>query len=230
MPSPPMSGTPPAPGPDFRVLFESGPGLYLVLTPDLRIAAVSDAYLKATMTDRTKVLGRGLFDVFPDNPEDPEATGVRNLTASLERVLRDRRPDAMAVQKYDIRRPEQEGGGFEERFWSPTNSPILDEAGNVLYIIHRAEDVTEFIRLRQAGQEQARMTAELRARAGQMEYEGYRRAHELDETNQRLRRVNQEQEEIYGRIAQLMAQADTDLSMPARGADGGTLADQPVAD
>ncbi len=30
----------------------------------------------------------------------------------------------MPVQKYDIRRPEAEGGGFEERFWSPTNSPV----------------------------------------------------------------------------------------------------------
>ena len=38
--------------PDFRVLFESVPGLYLVLTPDLRIAAVSDAYLRATQIDR----------------------------------------------------------------------------------------------------------------------------------------------------------------------------------
>ena len=36
--------------PDFRALFESAPGLYLVLTPDLRIAAASDADLRATKT------------------------------------------------------------------------------------------------------------------------------------------------------------------------------------
>ena len=74
---------PPAPSPesncppDFRVLFESAPGLYLVLTLDLRIVAVSDSYLRATMTRREEILGRGIFDVFPDNPDDPNATGVK---------------------------------------------------------------------------------------------------------------------------------------------------------
>ena len=89
-------------GANFQALFESAPGLYLVLDPAFRIVAVTDAYLDATMTKRDDILGRNIFDVFPDNPDDPEATGVANLRASLERV-RDRRvPDTMAVQKYDI--------------------------------------------------------------------------------------------------------------------------------
>src|ERR1043165_5673321 len=96
--------------PDFQALFEAAPGLYLVLDPDLMIVAVSEAYLAATMTERGRIVGRALFDVFPDNPDDPEATGVANLRASLERVLELGRPDTMAVQKYDIRRPESEGG------------------------------------------------------------------------------------------------------------------------
>jgi len=138
------------PQPDFRVLFESVPGFYLVLLPDpsFRIVAVSDGYLSATMTKREEILGRGLFDVFPDNPSDPNADGVRNLRASLERVLQRGVPDTMAVQKYDIRRPESEGGGFEERYWSPVNSPVLDEGKKCVYIIHRVEDVTEFVRLK----------------------------------------------------------------------------------
>jgi len=115
-----MAATTPSPAsPDFRALFESAPGLYLVLTPDLKIVAVSDAYLHATMTDRASILGRQLFDVFPDNPNDPGADGVRNLKASLDRVLNHRSQNAMAVQKYDIQRPQAEGGGFEERYWSP---------------------------------------------------------------------------------------------------------------
>src|SRR6476620_10281395 len=94
---------------DFRRLFESVPGLYLVLAPSLTIVAVSDAYLRATMTVRDEILGRGLFEVFPDNPDDPAATGVGNLRTSLERVLRERVPDTMAVQKYDVRRPTSKG-------------------------------------------------------------------------------------------------------------------------
>ncbi len=136
---------------DFRTLFESAPGLYLVLRPDssrFPIVAVSDAYLHATMTTREGILGRGIFEVFPDNPDDLEATGVRNLRASLESVLRDRAPHVMAVQKYDIRRPQSEGGGFEERYWSPVNSPVFGPGQEVFFIIHRVEDVTEVVRLK----------------------------------------------------------------------------------
>src|SRR5687767_8996360 len=91
--------------PDFRALFEAVPGLYLVLTPGpaYRIVAVSDAYLRATMTERSAILGRGLFEVFPDNPDEPNATGVANLRAALERVVERHAADTMAVQKYDIR-------------------------------------------------------------------------------------------------------------------------------
>src|SRR5687767_4599518 len=139
-----MTHSPAAPPtPDFRRLFEAAPASYLVLTPgpEYTIAAVSDAYLRATMTVRESILGRPLFEVFPDNPDDPAATGTRNLRASLERVMRERVADTMAVQKYDIRRPPSEGGGFEERFWSPVNSPVLGDGGGVTYIIHRVEDV-----------------------------------------------------------------------------------------
>jgi signal transduction histidine kinase len=138
---------------DFRLFFESAPGSYLVLTPGFTIVAVSDAYLRETMTERDDILGRGVFEVFPDNPNDPGASGVRNLTSSLERVLHDQKPDTMVVQRYDIRRPESAGRGFVERFWRLVNSPIIGPTGDVIYIIHRVEDVTEFIRLRHLNKE-----------------------------------------------------------------------------
>lgn len=184
----------PSPPPDFQALFEAVPGLYLVLTPDLKIVAVSDAYLQATMTRREAILGRGLFEVFPDNPDDVGATGVNNLNASLQRVLQNRTPDAMAVQKYDVRRPEVEGGGFEERYWSPLNSPVLGADGTVTYIIHRVEDVTEFIRLKQSGLEQHRRTEALQIRASQMETEIFLRAQQVQNANRQLEKANQDLE------------------------------------
>src|SRR5579872_5710781 len=172
--------------PDFKTLFEAAPGLYLVLTPELVIVAVSEAYLQATMTRRSGILGRALFEVFPDNPEDPASDGVRNLHASLQRVLQHRRADAMAVQKYDIRKPESEGGGFEVRYWSPRNSPVFGSDGRLAYIIHRVEDVTEFIRLKQQGAEQDKLAEELRDRTRQMESEVFLRAREVEEARKRL--------------------------------------------
>lgn len=177
---------------DFKVLFESAPQLFMVLAPDLTIVAASNAYLRATMTERENILGRHLFDVFPDNPADSAATGFRNLSASLDIVLKDRVPHTMAVQKYDIRRTESEGGGFEERFWSPLNSPVLGENGNVEYIIHRVEDVTEFVRLKQQGKEQSEATEELREHAERMEMEVYARAQEIQERTKELEIVNRE--------------------------------------
>lgn len=152
------------PGPDFRALFESAPGRYLVLTPNLTIVAVSEAYLQATMTRREEILGRGLFEVLPDNPDDPHAPGVRNLRESLDRVLQNRVPDTMPAQKCDIHRPGSRGGGFEERYWSLVNSPVFGKDGEIEYILHRVEDVTEFVRLKQLEAEQHRLTEEITAR------------------------------------------------------------------
>jgi signal transduction histidine kinase len=190
--------------PDYRLLFESAPALCLVLAPTLHIGAVSDAYLQATRTTRAGIVGRHLFDVFPDNPEDPAATGVGNLRASLERVLADRVPDAMAVQKYDIPLPADEGGGFEERFWSPVNSPVIVD-GAVVWIIHRVEDVTDFIRLKELGSAQSREAASLRERATEMEIAVFARAQELQDTNRQLRAAN---DSLRRREAELTALYD----------------------
>ena len=169
----------------YKALFEASPGLYLVLDPALAIVAVSDAYLGATMTERSAILGRNAFDVFPDPPDDVAADGVRNLRASLDRVRADLRADAMAVQRYPVPRPDAQGGGFEERFWSATNSPVLGPRGELAFIIHRVEDVTEYVRRTQrAG---TRVAAEALSRTQQMEAEIVRRGLDLQEANRRLR-------------------------------------------
>lgn len=185
---------------DFRSLFESAPGLYLVLSPELKIVAVSNAYLNATLTERDKIMGRGIFDVFPDNPDDPAASGVGNLRASLHRVLETKAPDTMAVQKYDIQRPESEGGGFEEKYWSPLNTPVLANS-SVQYIIHQVEDVTEFIKLKQRGTEQHKIAEEMRTKADQMETEIFRRAQEIQETNKKLREAEKVKNEFFANVS-----------------------------
>ena len=132
---------------DFRVLFDSSPGLLLVLDQHLFIVAVTDSYLRATMMRREDIVGQHLFDVFPDNPDD--ATGVSNLRKSLERVIRNKTRDEIGVQRFCIRGA---GDELEERYWSPVNSPILGPDGRVKYIVHCVEDVTEVMRLKSAGQ------------------------------------------------------------------------------
>ena len=193
---------------DFQTIFDATPGSYLLLSPDLSILGVNECYLKATMTRRDDIVGRGLFQIFPDNPDDPTADGVRNLRASLQRVLAHKRADRMSVQKYDIRRPEAEGGGFEERYWSPLNSPVLDPHGEVRYIIHWVEDVTDFVRLkRQVQEEQALLKEQIVDRSGKIEAEVFLRV-EAVEANQRLTESGRHYRFLADLVPQLIWTAD----------------------
>ncbi len=167
---------------DFRALFEGSPDILLVLLPDaprFTMVAATEARLAATHTTR-ETLGKGLFELFPDNPDDAGATGTSNLRASLERVLATKAPDTMAVQKYDIRGPD---GSFQTKYWSPKNLPVLSPSGEVRYLLHRVEDVTDLVQASELG-------AELRDRTREMEREVIVRSRELAEANRSLRDAN----------------------------------------
>jgi len=126
----------------YRLLFDVAPQNLLLLRSDLTILDANRAYLRTTMTNPGAILRRPLFDVFPDNPGDPDATGVRNVSASLNAVLRDKAEHTLPVQRYDLRRPD---GAWEVRYWKPRNIPILDANGEVEFIVHQTEDVTRAV-------------------------------------------------------------------------------------
>ncbi|MHB0773910.1 PAS domain-containing protein [Bradyrhizobium sp. 5.13L] len=125
----------------FQPEFDTSPHPYMLLDPGpgLSIVDINDAYAAATFISRTDVVGRSLFEVFPDNPDDPLADGVSNLYGSLRIVGETGRAHAMAIQRYDIRNP---GGSFVERHWQPINSPIHDASGQLVFLLHHVEDVT----------------------------------------------------------------------------------------
>ncbi|WP_288479003.1 PAS domain-containing sensor histidine kinase [uncultured Pseudomonas sp.] len=131
--------------PNFQLLFEALPHLVLVLTPgpDFIMVAANEGRVRGTNTRREDCIGRSIFEVFGRNPDGQSEFGAGVLRASLERVVQTGRPDRMAITKYDIPRPASEGGGFEVRYWSPLNVPVLDDRGEVRYIIHQTEDVTD---------------------------------------------------------------------------------------
>lgn len=128
---------------NFQTIFESAPGLYLVLDRDFKIVAVTEAYLDTTMTRREEILGKGIFEVFPDHPNDAHATGVKNLRKSLLYVLQKKIVHTLPELKHDIRDPE---GNYEERFWHVLNKPILGKENEVQYILHCVEDISDRIK------------------------------------------------------------------------------------
>ena len=163
----------------FRFIFEASPTPYLILTPELKIVAVSDSYLRATMTRRDDIVGRDLFEVFPDNPDDSSATGEQNVRQSLKRVLTNRKPDQMAVQKYDVRKPAEEGGAFEERHWSPLNVPVFGADGELIYILHRVEDVTSMVKMSEMQKQQQTLSRAMEEQSELMAAELDRRKEEI---------------------------------------------------
>lgn len=132
---------------DYEVIFNRSPNPYMVLDSHLAFVAANDAYLRATLRRREDIIGRNLFDAFPG---DPDGTNGRQLEASLRKVLSTRLPDSLALIRYAISRETPEGTVMDERYWSATHTPILDEQGEVKFILQHTVDVTELEGLKKA--------------------------------------------------------------------------------
>jgi PAS domain S-box-containing protein len=129
--------------PDYKRLFESAPALTVVLDRDLRIVAASDAYLEATMTRRSEIIGRDVFEVFPANPADGQGEGAEGARGALERVLRERKAQRISLQRYDVPKRDALGEVFERRYWNAVLSPLPGEGEEVEYIACVVQDVTD---------------------------------------------------------------------------------------
>ncbi len=135
---------------DILSIFMAAPGLYLILLPDaprFTIVAANDAFLESVLTTNDAIVGRGVFEAFPDNSAGSTAGGEARMRASLEQVLRTGQAHAMPVHKYAVAPlSAAAGGGFEERYWKPLNTPVFNAAGEITYILHRTVDFTERVR------------------------------------------------------------------------------------
>jgi hypothetical protein len=128
-------------------LFQHCPVPILLLTPNLKIVDGNDSYLRGVSRSRDALAGLGMFEAFPDNPHLERADGVANLAASFERVLRDRRGQVMALQRYDV---QPEGRPWQVRYWHPKNWPVLDDNGAIVALVHHVMDATTSVLARKA--------------------------------------------------------------------------------
>ncbi|SAL72367.1 PAS/PAC sensor hybrid histidine kinase [Caballeronia cordobensis] len=187
-----MDSQNPVPDEHLQLIVEATPTPMLILWPDdaFTIAGVTDAYLKETLTVRNEIVGRALFDVFPDNPAAPEADATTNLHASLKYVVATKKPHTMAIQRYDV--PDRDRGGFAFRYWSPVNAPVIARDGRLLYVLHRVENVTEFMLSQKANEALREQSRALTAELGRSEAEASRRGAALDLTTNALQRMTED--------------------------------------
>ncbi len=130
---------------DYVAVYRDIPVPVLLLTPDFVIADANPAYLAATGRTAESLAGRNVFDAFPDNPGDPSARGVRDISGSLTRVLATGKPDRISIQRYDVEDPGRPGR-YAPRYWSTTSAPVFGPGGQVMLIAHCVEDITDRVR------------------------------------------------------------------------------------
>jgi PAS domain S-box-containing protein len=135
---------------DFKSLFDHSPNPYMLLDRELRYVAANQAYLQVTSSRLEHLLGRNLFEAFPNDPDDPHNSSARQLRESFERVLAGRKPDTIALIRYRVPFQTADGAVIEDRYWSATHTPLLDERGEVAFILQHTVDVTELQHLKRA--------------------------------------------------------------------------------
>ncbi|ASE40761.1 PAS domain-containing protein [Brevundimonas vesicularis] len=129
---------------DLGAAFEASPNPYVLLTPDLRIAEVNQAYMDVTGAKRSEVLGQPLFAAFDSGPGSDAPENVRQVRASLEKARDTRQRDHLAVVRFSMPRAQPDGSEiFEERLWSATHTPILNADGDVVMLLQHTTDVTD---------------------------------------------------------------------------------------
>ncbi|WP_295667502.1 PAS domain S-box protein [uncultured Mucilaginibacter sp.] len=132
----------------YQDIFNYSPATILVMdvdAPFYTILDVNEAYLNATNSTREELVGKSVFGAFPANPTDEVSQNIERTIFSFEQAIQTKKSHTMYNYRYDI--PVRGTAQFEERWWTTTNTPILDERGEVVYFIHSPANVTELIKL-----------------------------------------------------------------------------------
>jgi PAS domain S-box-containing protein len=131
---------------DFQALFRVTPYPYLVMSPDLTVVAASGAYLRSVGRTEEEIVGRYVFEAFPEDPDNPEATNIAEVKASLLRALAKGEPDTTAFVRYAVPIHTPDGVQFQERYWSTVHTPVLGRDGKPVLVFQNPMDVTELYR------------------------------------------------------------------------------------
>ncbi len=125
--------------PHLRQVFEALPESLVILSPDLTVLFANRWYQQATGVSLDTMVGRPIFDVFPDSSTEHEIGVVK---ASLQQVSTTRAPHQTDRLRYDL--PTSDSNDVSTvRYWQGHNIPVLDEGGQIQYIVQRVRDVTE---------------------------------------------------------------------------------------
>lgn len=129
------------PGRHLAEVIAALPGMTAVLSlPGYRIVAVTDDYARTMLRQRDDLIGLPLFDLLTEDPAHPELRNLSSLRASLQRVRDLNVPDVLNIPDFPLPLPD---GSLNGRSCLIVNKPVFDAEGQLGFILHRVEDVTE---------------------------------------------------------------------------------------
>ncbi|WP_339810534.1 ATP-binding protein [uncultured Imperialibacter sp.] len=168
------------------------------------------------MTKKEEIIGKNIFKVFPANPDNPENDGPSALKKSLSFVLKNKKPHNMGVIKYDIPMID---GTFEVRYWCPVNKPVLNEKNELICIVNKVEDVTDYINLTEEDKKTKELTSNLNSTVHEMEVEIVKRSKEIQLLNEtlekevvkRTKKIEKSKKELLAKNA-ILAQQNKELA------------------
>ena len=164
-----------------------------------------------------------MFDVYKGDKNDQTATElIDTLSVSIDKILKQKKADTMPIQKIDLHHPDADGEISDERYWSTLNIPVMNTEGDVEYIIHKVEDVTEFTRLQKKSIEQDELTHKLITKAEEMNNEIFKWAHLLEEEKEKWATKNNISEKLLLNILP----ADVAAELKSKGTSDAKFFDQ----
>lgn len=138
---------------DFEAVFNRSPAPTMILNRKLEFVAANEAYYVATGTSPETLIGRYVFDVFPEVEERVEdMKRVFETAFSGEPVVLEETPFRIHFE-----------GRIEERFWTIRHALVKGRDGEGDHMIQFSEDVTEKVRIREM---RDALTGELQHRIG----------------------------------------------------------------
>lgn len=123
---------------NFEAILMDAPIPMMVLDRQLKFVMANDAYLAMVSKAKDELIGRYVFDVFPEEPDRVEA-----MVEIFQKVFEGERP----VFK-EIPFTLEVDGKQVEHWWTASHAPVPGADGSIKYLVQYSENVTEQVQLR----------------------------------------------------------------------------------
>ncbi|MGZ4544880.1 MAG: SpoIIE family protein phosphatase [Blastococcus sp.] len=191
-----------SPGADYERVFDVVPTPLLLVTPELTVVSANQAMIEATGTLLAGSTGRPLFDVLRCEPGTAQAEGLRRLRESIERAGHTHCPHSVPLLRHVTPMTD---GGQRERFWRHCTVPVLSDQGEVVLLLHAAEDITDHVNDRDEARPLSTGGLPLAARVEQARTDLVVRTRELEQANAELRATTERERRAAQQLAGLAA-------------------------